>query len=145
MRLWVIACLLCFAGTSVHAIQVLPAPQSGIGQQNIEGLGGLFRGLQIASDRKKAEKLLQEQAEQAEREKTILFDIVKDYDPAKNNEFVLKILQSELSLGVKTEVINILNVQHKLYLEEQRYLEEQKRSEEQKERKKGGICSWFKK
>jgi hypothetical protein len=52
------------------------------------------------------------------REKAILDEILKDYEPSKNSTFVLKVLQSELSPHTKEMVMNALNEQHKMYLYE---------------------------
>ncbi len=133
MKKWIVASLLMISSLNLaQAVQVLPAPAPGPGYHLGKGLGdGFNRGLQIALAKKEAKKQQEEQAKQMALEQAVLVDLLQDYDPAKNNAFVLKILQSNLSNNTKNGVINILNEQHRLYLEEQKA--------------KKGIWSWFKK
>ena len=134
IKKFILASLIIVA-KSGYAVQVLPAPPPNpAGQAAGKAVGGLLQGLAAGiAQRKRAreqEKKENEQAEQIAREKALLDELLKDYSPSKNSEYVLKILQSELSNETKIWVTSILNEQHKLHLEEQ---------------KKKGVLSWFSK
>ncbi len=105
--------------SSSYAIQVLPTPQrpgSNWGKALGEGLSqGFKEGIAQKKRLQEQERLRQEEIDKIAHEKAILEDILKDYEPSKNAEYVLKILQSGLSHNTKELVINNLNEQYKLF------------------------------
>ncbi len=100
---------------SVNAtqIQVLP-PASSFGGQMGEKLGkGFSEGL---------EQGIKERRRRKEQEKNtkLLQQLLKDYHPSSNFEYVIRILQSSLPEDLKKLTINVLNEQHERYLKENR-------------------------
>lgn len=129
--------IIIFANTS-YGVQILPeAPSFGseMGKSLGRGAGSAAVCGTMAAMKKKKEKELQrlreEEARKIAEEKAILADILNNYDHAKHAEFIRKIIQSDLSNDTKYWVVDVLNEQHKEYLEEQK--------------NKNGIWSWFKK
>jgi hypothetical protein len=118
-----------------NAVQVLPAPRNGsgeLGRAAGEVLGrSIGQGLAAAKIAKEQKKQEEERTKQIAKEREILESILKGYDPSKHNEYILMILQSDLPSETKTVITQILNEQHKIYLEEQK--------------QNKGFWSWFRK
>ena len=114
MRLLVLGMLLCVS--SIQAVQVIkmgPDRRMEAWEQAAKNFGeSIGQGIKNGY-RKGVED------QQAAREKAILDDILKNYEPCKNSTFVLKVLQSDLSSRTKEMVVNVLNEQHKMHLYEQ--------------------------
>lgn len=132
--------LLATTITQIHSIQVLPS-NPGFGPRAGEALGqglgnGIRQGIEEARIRKREERnrkqAEEKRAKQIEHERSILEEMLKDYAPENNSDYILRILQSDLSNNTKVAITAILNEQHRLYLEEQK-------------QKKGWFWSWFKK
>ena len=107
---------------SLHAVQVLP-PQPSFGGQMGRSFGqgfssGFNQGLQQAMARKQQKKLQEEQEKYLAYQKAVLMEIVQGYDPAKHEESILKVLETDFPETTKIAIIGIFNEQHKAYIEE---------------------------
>lgn len=119
-----IAILLTTVNTIQSAIQVIPAPKNGSGEIG-RGLGegfsrGMEQGMALGLKERERKKQEKENAQKLAREKKILENILKGYEPSKHEKYILQILQSDLSNETKKMVTQILNEEHKIYLEEQK-------------------------
>ncbi|NGX38107.1 MAG: hypothetical protein K1000chlam2_01279 [Chlamydiae bacterium] len=107
---------------------------------------GIARGLQRSQEEAQRKRVIEEliRAQQLENEKRariiqiekeknarIIQEILENYDPSKNTEFVIKILQSTLPEDQKKAIVDCLDNQYNAYL-----LEKNKKKDKQ-------IFSWF--
>jgi len=76
-----------------NAVQVLPAPRNGsgeLGRATGEMLGqSIGQGLAAAKIAKERKKQEEERTKQIAKEREILENILKGYDPSKHNEYIL--------------------------------------------------------